>query len=614
MALRAIVVVPARDEADRITACLRALAVQTIGGHAFRVIVVLDGCADATAERARTAADALGLDLMLLDGPCLGPGAARRLGMERAAAELRETGGDGAMIATTDADSVVAPDWLERQLAHLSRGAGAVAGQIELIAGERALLPTAVLRRRARDAVTRLSDVRRTEPTAEHHHFAGASIGVSAAVYRQVGGLEPLAVLEDAAFATRLQAAGVRIHRARDVRVSTSARSRGRVDRGLSVDLAVALWRERNRFARGAFDAAELAALKSETETETTVIIPTKTCADTIGAVVTETVAPLRRAGLVDHVVVIDAGSADGTASTAARAGAEILQQDAIQTGHGPALGKGDAMWRALTATRGDIVCFLDGDTADPCPEHLLGLIGPLLTRPDLALVKGAFARPLRAGDRVLPDEGGRVTELMARPLLNLHAPRLAGFAQPLAGEFAARRELLEAIPFPVGYGVEIAVLIDAEGHAGLEALAESDLGQRQNRHQPLRSLGEMAFAVLAAVERRRPDGRPADSNAYLRPWADGTSVAVAIAERPPVAGLAGSQAPGACASPGAVSGAGAGPGSGLIGRAGSSGAGTDGGSAGSAGVPGSGAIGAVGASGTTGVGLSTGCGTSSRC
>jgi glucosyl-3-phosphoglycerate synthase len=320
--------------------------------------------------------------------------------------------------------------------------------------------------------------------------------------------------------------------------VSTSARARGRVDRGLSVDLAVSLWRERNRFARGAFDATRLAALKAGTEI--TVIIPTKRCADTIGGVLTETVAPLRRAGLVDRVVVIDAGSADGTAPLAARAGAEILQQDAIQAGYGPALGKGDAMWRALSATAGEIVCFLDGDTADPCPEHLLGLIGPLLMRPDIALVKGAFARPLRAGDRLLPDEGGRVTELMARPLLNLYAPKLAGFAQPLAGEFAARRELLEAIPFPVGYGVEIAVLIDAERHAGLEALAESDLGQRQNRHQSLRALGEMAFAVLAAVERRRPNGRTPDSSSYLRPWADGTSVSVAISERPPVASLAG--------------------------------------------------------------------------
>lgn len=537
MALSAVVVVPARDEAERIAGCLGALAAQTIGRSAFRVIVVPDGCADDTVQRARAAGDALGLDLVLLEGPDRGPGAARRLGMERAAGDLLAAGRPCGLIATTDADSEVAPDWLARQIAHLSSGVGAVAGRIELIAGERAQLPEAVLARRERDAATRLRDVRVGEPTAEHHHFAGASIGVSAAAYRQVGGLEPLAVLEDAAFATRLRAAGVAIRRAADVRVSTSARSQGRVDRGLSVDLAVSLWRERNRFTRGAFDPIHLAGIKAQTEI--TVIIPTRRCADTIGAVLAETVVPLRRAGLVDRVIVIDAASADGTAALAARAGAEVLQQDAVQTGHGPALGRGDAMWRALSATTGDLVCFLDGDTADPCPDHLLGLIGPLLTRPELALVKGAFVRPRHAEDSIIAAEGDRVTELMARPLLNLHVPRLAGFAQPLTGAFAARRELLQAIPFPVGDGVEIAILIDALGHAGLEALAESDLGQRENRDQPLRALGEVAFAVLAAVERRRHNGRTPDSGAYLRPWADGTSVPVAITERPPLAALA---------------------------------------------------------------------------
>ncbi len=541
MTLSAVVVVPARDEAARIAGCLGALAAQTIGRRAFRVIVVPDGCADDTAQLARAAGDALGLDLVLLQGPDRGPGAARRLGMERAADDLLAAGSPSGLIATTDADSEVAPDWLQRQIAHLDSGVGAVAGRIDLIAGERAQLPDAVLARRERDAVTRLRDVQVGEPTAEHHHFAGASIGVSAAAYRQVGGLEPLAVLEDAAFATRLHAAGVAIRRAADVRVSTSARSQGRVDRGLSVDLAVSLWRERNRFSRGAFDPVRLAEAKAKAkaQTEITVIIPTRRCADTIGGVLAETVAPLRRAGLVDRVIVIDAASADGTAALAARAGAEILQQDAVQPGHGPALGRGDAMWRALSATTGDLVCFLDGSTADPCPDHLLGLIGPLLARPELALVKGAFGRPRPASDPMLAGECDRVTELTARPLLNLHVPRLAGFVQPLTLEFAARRELLEAIPFPVGEGIEIAILIDALRHAGLEALAESDLGQRVNRDQPLRDLGEVAFAVLAAVEARRPGGRIPDSSAYLRPWADGTSVPVAITERPPLATLA---------------------------------------------------------------------------
>ncbi len=203
---------------------------------------------------------------------------------------------------------------------------------------------------------------------------------------------------------------------------------------------------------------------------------------------------------------------------------------------YGPALGKGDAMWRALHETSADIVCFLDGDTANPDPNHLQGLIGPLLADPSLQLVKGAFDRPLRTGGTYLPNEGGRVTEIMARPLLNLHEPRLAGFAQPLAGEFAGRRELFESIPFPVGYGVEIAVLIDALRAHGLDALAECHLGERQNRHQPLRALGEMAYEVLSAVERRLGGHRSAIGGHYLRPWEDCAAVQVAVSERPPLA------------------------------------------------------------------------------
>jgi glucosyl-3-phosphoglycerate synthase len=130
------------------------------------------------------------------------------------------------------------------------------------------------------------------------------------------------------------------------------------------------------------------------------------------------------------------------------------------------------------------------------------------------------------------------VTELMARPLINMHAPLLAGFGQPLAGEFAARRDLLEEIPFPAGYGVEIATLLDGLQRRGLDALAECDLGTRQNRHQPLRALGEMAYAVLAAMERRLPGTRSPISGRYVRPWEDGRAAAIAVVERPPLRAL----------------------------------------------------------------------------
>lgn len=299
----------------------------------------------------------------------------------------------------------------------------------------------------------------------------------------------------------------------------------------------VRAWAARRRYTADQFDPpAHMAPRKGATSTA--VVIPTKECADTIGAVLDRAVAPTAAAGLLDDVVLIDAGSSDGTAEIAAARGARVLQQDELMTAHGPTLGKGDALWRAIAATTADVVVFIDGDTADPVPAHVLGLLGPLLSDPTIHLVKGAYDRPLRAGQSELAHEGGRVTELMARPLLNAYEPRLSGFAQPLAGEFAARRPLLESISFPVGYGVEIAVLLDAVRARGLDALAECHIGTRRNRHQPLRSLGEMAYAVLAAVQRRSGTGAPAPSGRFLKPWQDFAVVEVPTAERPPLAGV----------------------------------------------------------------------------
>jgi glucosyl-3-phosphoglycerate synthase len=187
--------------------------------------------------------------------------------------------------------------------------------------------------------------------------------------------------------------------------------------------------------------------------------------------------------------------------------------------------------------TGGEIVCFLDGDTLDPAPSHLLGLLGPLLADETVDFVKGAFERPFDTGQGRLAHEGGRVTELMARPLINLHAPLLSGFAQPLAGEFAARRDLLERIAFPVGYGVEIGTLLDALAECGLGGLAECHLGTRQNRHQSLRALGEMAYEVLAAFELRLDSaaGRAPASGRFVRPWEGEAPVELPVLERPPL-------------------------------------------------------------------------------
>jgi glycosyltransferase involved in cell wall biosynthesis len=532
--LTAIVVVPARDEQEHIGACLEALGAQSVGAAAFEVIVVLDACLDDTESVVAAAGAEAGLAVTMIAGPGQGSGPARRVGMDHACARMLALNRPDGLIATTDADSRPAADWLQRQLTHRDAGASVIAGRIELDPAEAAQLPAAARRVREQDATTRLRVVRRGDPDAGHHHFAGASLAVTAATYRVAGGLGAEQTLEDEAFGQRLAARGIPVLRAADVVVMTSARANGRAARGLSVDLAVAGWLARRRLRATDYDLGELRALH-DPRRGVTVIIPTRECADTVGEVLDRAVAPVREAGVVDDVVVVDAASRDGTAQVAAAHGARVVQQDEIAPGLGPALGKGDAMWRALQATGGELVCFMDGDTGDPQPAHLIGLVGPLLADPSIAMVRGAFSRPFTDGGRLVQDEGGRVTELMARPLINLHAPLLAGFRQPLAGEFAARRDLLEEIPFPAGYGVEIATLLDALARHGLDALAECDLGTRQNRHQSLRALGEMAYAVLAAMERRLPGARSPISGRYVRPWEDGSAAAIAVLERPPL-------------------------------------------------------------------------------
>jgi glucosyl-3-phosphoglycerate synthase len=301
----------------------------------------------------------------------------------------------------------------------------------------------------------------------------------------------------------------------------------------------VASWLARRSYRADDFPLERLLAAKGASGATVSVVLPAREVADTIGPILQQ-LAPLRDAGLVDELVVVDAASADATAAVARSCGARVVQESEILAEHGPACGKGDAMWRSLAATSGDVVLFLDADTEDFDARFALGLLGPLLTDDAVAFVKGAFRRPLRVGDQVVPDGGGRVTELTARPLLNLHVPQLAGFAQPLAGECAARRALLEQLPFPVGYGVEIGLLIDALRHAGLDALAQVDLGSRQNRHQALRALGAMAYAVTVAVERRVHDTATTASPGRLARPHDGRLelTDVAVEERPPLRSL----------------------------------------------------------------------------
>ncbi|SEG31156.1 glucosyl-3-phosphoglycerate synthase [Actinacidiphila yanglinensis] len=230
-------------------------------------------------------------------------------------------------------------------------------------------------------------------------------------------------------------------------------------------------------------------------------------------ATVGDIVAAIRRdlmceaSPLVDEVVVVDSGSTDRTAELAARAGARVVDRDTILPRLPSLPGKGEVLWRSLLVTGGEIVCFVDADLREFDTSFVSGIVGPLLTDPEVQLVKAMYDRPLETGGTVLPAGGGRVTELVARPLLNMHWPQLAGFVQPLGGEYAARRSLLERLPFPVGYGVELGMLIDALGLVGLDALAQVDVGVRHHRHQDGQALGRMAAAIYRTAQSRLARG-----------------------------------------------------------------------------------------------------------
>ncbi|HVF77124.1 MAG TPA: glucosyl-3-phosphoglycerate synthase [Solirubrobacteraceae bacterium] len=279
-------------------------------------------------------------------------------------------------------------------------------------------------------------------------------------------------------------------------------------------------------FHHAEFPADRLRALREET---ISLCVPARDEAPTIAGVVGPLVA-LREAGIVDQVVVLDDDSSDGTGEIAAALGAEIVRPARLLPEFGPVLGKGDAMWRALSVLRGDLVCFVDADSEDFGAHFAVGLLGPLVCVPGVQFVKGFYRRPFKNGGAdVQPTGGGRVTELTARPLLDAFYPELAAVRQPLAGEFAARRELLERMAFCTGYSVEIGLLLDVWAAEGIDALAQVDLDSRQNRHQPLEDLTPMAAAVLGAVTSRlRREGRLARA-------ADGCDGPV---ERPPLAEL----------------------------------------------------------------------------
>ncbi len=249
---------------------------------------------------------------------------------------------------------------------------------------------------------------------------------------------------------------------------------------------------------------AQLLAAKAAAGLTVAVILPALDEEATVGRVVES----IRRAlvdatPLVDELLVVDSGSVDATARIAADAGARVLQRADVLPEFAALPGKGEALWRGVAATTSDVVVFVDSDLRDFSPLFVTGLLGPLLTDPGVEFVKATYDRPLTEHGVEMPSGGGRVTELVARPLISLNWPLLGGFVQPLGGEYAARRRLLERLPFPCGYGVELGLLIDTLDAVGLDAMAQVDLTRRKHRNSDITKLGRMAAGICQVAERR---------------------------------------------------------------------------------------------------------------
>lgn len=288
-------------------------------------------------------------------------------------------------------------------------------------------------------------------------------------------------------------------------------------------------WAKARSFHHSLYPAARIAA---ERERSVSVCLPARECAQTVGEIV-GVLSGLREAGVIDELLVVDAASQDATAEVAERAGASVVQEAELLPRMGAVLGKGDAMWRALSVLSGELVVFLDADSEGFSEHFATGLLGPLVCESGVSFVKAFYRRPFEQDGISLPEGGGRVNHLLARPALSLFYPELAAVRQPLAGEVAARRELLERVPFATGYGVEIAMLIDVWRELGLEGIAQVDLDVHRNRHQSLSALSEMSETVLAAIVRRLvSEGRLSREGIAVRADRDSD------AERPPLASV----------------------------------------------------------------------------
>lgn len=296
-------------------------------------------------------------------------------------------------------------------------------------------------------------------------------------------------------------------------------------------------WLSDHSWSRPSWTIAELEAAKRGRTVS--VVLPALNEEETVASVV-ETITPLL-GGLVDELIVLDSGSTDDTEIRAVAAGARVVSREVALPEVAPQPGKGEVLWRSLAATTGDVIAFVDSDLIDPDPMFVPKLLGPLLTGEGVHLVKGFYRRPLKVSGKEDANGGGRVTELVARPLLAALRPELMCLYQPLGGEYAGTRELLTAVPFAPGYGVEIGLLIDTYDRLGLDAIAQVNLGVRTHRNRPLTELAAMSRQVIGTLLSRC--GIPDSGVGLTQFFADGEDYTprtstVSLADRPPMVTL----------------------------------------------------------------------------
>ena len=299
------------------------------------------------------------------------------------------------------------------------------------------------------------------------------------------------------------------IERATFDRLATRAETLAAADRAAeearAVPAKVERWFGESNFHHGEFaDLRRLVTLKEKQHLTVSLVLPTLDEEETIGPIVRRAMREMvGRVPLLDEVLVIDSNSSDRTREIAEAEGARVVRHMDVLPRYGSFVGKGEALWKSLYAASGDIVVWADTDVKNWHQRMVYGTLGPLLHEPRLQYVKGYYQRPIVEDGTLKEGGGGRVTELVARPLINLFYPELSGMIQPLAGEYAGRRSLLETIPFFTGYAVEIGHLIDAAERLGIEGLGQVDLERRVHRNQELEGLSRMSFVIIQAVMKR---------------------------------------------------------------------------------------------------------------